>query len=80
MLISFMATAVAAAVIGSPPLLDDKEVARAIDQANRLTDPTVCIGTNAAGEFSVCIQGPEQRIGAAALMAKRTRRRLRSSS
>jgi hypothetical protein len=55
--------------------LTDPQVARAIDRANRLTEPYVCIGRTAAAEFSVCIQGPEQRIGLAAAVAKRAHRR-----
>jgi hypothetical protein len=57
--------------------LTDQQVARAIDRADRLTDPYVCVGSTAAAEFSVCLQGPEQRIGLAAAVAKRAHRRFR---
>jgi hypothetical protein len=57
--------------------LTDQQVARAISRADRLSDPYVCVGRSAATEFSVCIQGPEQRIGLAATLAKRARRRFR---
>ena len=57
--------------------LTDQQVARAIDRADKLTDPYVCVGRTAAAEFSVCIQGPEQRIGLAAALAKRAHRRFR---
>jgi hypothetical protein len=57
--------------------LTDQQVARAIARGDRLADPYVCIGSNASGEFSVCVQGPEQRIGVAAAVAKRAHRRLR---
>jgi hypothetical protein len=57
--------------------LTDQQVARAIDRADRLTDPYVCVGRTAAAEFSVCIQGPEQRISLAAAVAKRAHRHFR---
>jgi hypothetical protein len=57
--------------------LTDQQVARAIARADKLTDPYVCVGRSVAAEFSVCIQGPEQRIGLAAALAKQARRRFR---
>ena len=57
--------------------LTDQQVARAIERADKLKDPYVCVGRTAAAEFSVCIQGPEQRIGLAAALAKRAHRRFR---
>jgi hypothetical protein len=57
--------------------LTDQQVGRAIARSDKLTDRYVCIGSDAAGEFSVCVQGPEQRIGVAAMAAKQAHRRLR---
>ena len=57
--------------------LTDQQVARAIARADRLADPTVCVGRNVPEEFSVCIQGPEQRVSLAAALAKQARSRLR---
>jgi hypothetical protein len=67
-------------VVSAAPLqgsLTDQQVARAIDRADKLTDPYVCVGRAAAGEFIVCIQGPEQRIGLAVALAKQAHRRFR---
>jgi hypothetical protein len=47
--------------------------------AERPTDPGTCIGRATAGEFSVCLQGPEQRIAMASAAAKQAHRRLRSA-
>jgi hypothetical protein len=74
LLVAGLLVASAAPLQGS---LTDQQVARAIDRADRLTDPSVCVGRTAAAEFSVCIQGPEQRIGLAAALAKRAHRRFR---
>jgi hypothetical protein len=57
--------------------LTDQQIARAIDRADRLTDPYVCVGLTRPAEFSVCIQGPQQRIGLAAALAKRAHRPFR---
>lgn len=57
--------------------LTDQQVARAIDRADKLTNPYVCVGRAVAPEFLVCIQGPEQRVGLAAAVAKQAHRRLR---
>jgi hypothetical protein len=73
----FVAGLLAASAAPLQGSLTDQQVARAIDRANRLTDPYVCVGRAAAAEFSVCIQGPEQRIGLAAALAKRSHRRFR---
>jgi hypothetical protein len=56
--------------------LTDQQVARAISRGDKLPDRYVCIGSDAAGEFSVCVQGPEQRIGVAAMAARQAHRRL----
>jgi hypothetical protein len=74
LLVAGLLVANAAPLQGS---LTDQQVARAIDRADRLTDPYVCVGRTAAAEFSVCIQGPEQRIALAAALAKRAHRRFR---
>jgi hypothetical protein len=66
------------AVAQAPPeVLTDQEVARAIARADRLPEQSVCVGRAAAGHYNVCFQGPEQRIGAAATLAKESRTRLR---
>jgi len=57
--------------------LTDQQVARAIARGERLPDSSLCIGSNVAGEFSVCVQGPEQRIALEAAVAKQAHRRLR---
>jgi hypothetical protein len=57
--------------------LTDKEVARAIARGERLPDNSVCVGSDAPGEFNVCVQGPEQRIALAAAVARQAKRRLR---
>src|SRR5262249_26663542 len=57
--------------------LTDKQVARVIDRADKLRDPYVCVGRPVAPEFLVCIQGPEQRVALAAVVAKQAHRRLR---
>jgi len=57
--------------------LTDQQVTRAIARADKLTDPSVCIGRTVAGEFDVCIQGPEQRIALTAALAKQAHRRFR---
>lgn len=56
--------------------LTDEQVARAIARADKLRDPYVCIGRTAAGEFTVCLQGPEQRIGLEVALTKQAHRRL----
>jgi hypothetical protein len=58
--------------------LTDQEVARAIARAGKLAERDVCVGRPAAGEFSVCVQGPEQRIASVAVLARQAHRRLRS--
>jgi hypothetical protein len=57
--------------------LTDQQVARAIARGERLPDQSVCIGSDAAGGFSVCVQGPEQRIALEAAVARQAHRRLR---
>jgi hypothetical protein len=57
--------------------LSDQQVDRAIARADKLTDRNVCVGQTKAGEFSVCLQGPEQRIGVVATLAKQAHRRFR---
>ena len=69
------------AAAGGAPLqrsLTD-QVESALGSVERPTDPGVCVGRMVPGEFSVCIQGPEQRIALAAAVAKQARRRLRSA-
>jgi hypothetical protein len=60
-----------------PEVLTDQQVARAIARADRLPEQSVCVGRAAAGQYNVCFQGPEQRIGVAATLAKESRTRLR---
>src|SRR5262245_24148416 len=64
---------------GGQPLaqLTDKEVSQAIDKGPKEKVPSVCVGKPVPGEFTVCFQGPEQRIGVAASMAKQAQRKLR---
>jgi len=63
---------------GQPlPQLTDKEVSQAIDKGPKEKVPSVCVGKAVPGEFTVCFQGPEQRIGLAASMAKQAQRKLR---
>jgi hypothetical protein len=57
--------------------LTDQQVSRAIARGEKQPDTSVCIGSDAAGEFSVCVQGPEQRIALAAAVAKQAHSRLR---
>lgn len=57
--------------------LTEKQVGRAIARAEKETDPAVCVNRNGPEEFSVCFQGPEQRISLAASLAKQARGRLR---
>lgn len=60
--------------------LSNQQVDRAIARADRLTDRYVCVGRTKAGEFSVCLQGPEQRIGVVATLAKQAHRHFRPAN
>jgi hypothetical protein len=66
------------AVTTADAQLSPREVSEAIGRARKATTPPVCLGRNVAGDFLVCIQGPEQRIEAAAVLAKQTHRRFRA--
>jgi hypothetical protein len=55
-----------------------REVSQAIARAGKAASPPVCVGRSVAGDFMVCIQGPEQRIEAAALLAKQNHRRFKA--
>ena len=59
--------------------LTDKEVSQAIDKASKQQVTSVCVGKAVPGEFTICFQGPEQRIWVATTMAKQAKRKLRSA-
>jgi hypothetical protein len=78
-IVSIYATGVLLTVAAlSAGQLSEKDVRRAIGRAEKLVDPTVCLGSSAPGEFTVCLQGPEQRIAVAAALAKQARRDFRA--
>jgi hypothetical protein len=57
--------------------LSDKEVSQAIDKGPKQQVTSVCVGKAVPGEFTICFQGPEQRIWVAATSAKQAQRKLR---
>jgi hypothetical protein len=67
---------VAAQAQGQEPLTD-QQVARVIDRAAKMKDSSICVGRAAAPDFSICLQGPEQRIVVATAIAKQEQHRLR---
>jgi hypothetical protein len=66
-----------ASAVPSDGSLTDREVARAIDRAGKVTDPYVCVGRSVVPDFRICLQGPELRIAVAARLAKELHRHLR---
>jgi len=67
---------VATAAQGQEPLTD-QQVARVIDRAAKMKDSSICVGRAAAPDFSICLQGPEQRVVVATAIAKQEHHRLR---
>ena len=61
---------------GQEPLTD-QQVGRVIDRADKMKDTSVCVGRAAPPDFSICLQGPEQRIVGATAIAKQEHHRLR---